>query len=67
MILETLLQLWQETIQCVETVTPTTEFTLKSTPFPPFNWLCNEAAKALQAYSKGLSKAVLLTELESKW
>ena len=34
---------------------------------PPFDWFCSAAAKVLQAYPMGLSRAVLLTELEANW
>ena len=34
---------------------------------PPFLWFVEEAIKILQAYPKGISRPVLLTELESKW
>jgi len=34
---------------------------------PPFNWTCRHALHILQMYPTGLTRAVLLTELEVKW
>ena len=66
MILEALHELWRELLELCESVTPTTPMSLQRLS-PSFIWFCCRAASALQAYPKGLSRAVLLTELETKW
>lgn len=66
MILEALKKIWSELLELCEKVTPTTPVSLPRLS-PSFIWFTCRAVSALYAYPKGLSRAVLLTELETKW
>ena len=44
-----------------------TESIGKNVALPSFLWYSSSSVKILQAYPKGISKVVLLTELEAKW
>ena len=39
----------------------------KQRDLPPFAWTCRQALEVLQHYPTGVTKAVLITELEVKW
>lgn len=34
---------------------------------PSFEWLCISAVKIFQGYPKGITRAIILTELEANW
>ena len=43
------------------------DITGKNDALPSFLWYSSCSVKVLQAYPTGISKVVLLTELEAKW
>ena len=72
MILDSLKILWEEHISfCKEDITlfstSNSGSVSKNVPLPSFLWFCSSAVRVLQAYPMGVSKHVLLTELEAKW
>ena len=60
MIFESLKKLWLEFLSFFKN-------DFKKNQSPTFIWFVSEAVKILQAYPKGVSRFILLTELEAKW